>query len=305
MTKKRPVIRPLTLACLGMLSYILFTYPGQNFFQTLQVKVGAVKGIDTTLPTMAVPLVTQEFKEDLSARAYIVFEPKSGTIVLEKNSNTPLPPASITKLMTALVALDLYDPDDSLLVGQNSAEGQSLDLQKGTSLFAKDLISALLIHSANDASLVLAQNHPEGYAGFIADMNKKALTLGLKNTRFSNVSGIGSRDHYTSVHDLVLLGKYALREDQIKQNVQLTSKVIEDSKGNKYLLSTTNKLLGQVEGLLGLKTGWTEEAGECLISYLNRDGREVVIAVLGSKDRFGESKTLIDWYYQNTIDKVL
>lgn len=305
MTKKRPVIRPLTLLCLGMLSYLLFTYPGQNYFQTLNVKAGDIKGESTVLPSMAIPLVTKQFDQSLTARAFIVFEPKSGTIVLEKNSDTPLPPASITKLMTALVAIDLYEPDDSLFVGQNSAEGQSLGLQKGTSLFAKDLLSALLIHSANDAALVLAQNHPSGYAGFLQDMNKKAVVLGLRNTFFSNVSGIGSRDHYTSVHDLVLLGKYALRNDQIKQNVQKQSMVIEDSKGNQYRLQTTNKLLGQVEGLLGLKTGWTEDAGECLISYLDRDGREVIIAVLGSNDRFGETKTLVDWYYQHTIDKVL
>lgn len=295
--------RLTTQIFLGLLLLFFLFYPGQNYYQRLVYKPGLVKGESYTKEPLTLPLVAKSFEKKLTAKAYMVFEPETGTILLEKNSEEELTPASVTKIMTALVARDLYEDGDSLFVTFKNAEGSVIGLRQDTSVLASDLLKALLISSANDAALVFAQNHPGGYKDFVGDMNIKAKDIGLRHSHFTNVSGIGSDDHYTSVHDLVILTKYALRDEEIKSIVRLKTATIEDSKGKKYSLKSTNELLGEVPGLLGVKTGWTEEAGECLVSYVLRDGREVIIAVLGSADRFGETKSLIEWFYSDTFNK--
>lgn len=295
--------RFVTKFFLGLLFLVFLFYPGQNYFQRLVVNPGQVKGETYTKESLTLPLVSKNFDKNLTAKAYMVFEPVSGTVLLENNSDKELTPASVTKIMTALVARDLYEDQDSLLIAFDRAEGNIIGLKNGTSVTTDDLLKALLISSANDAALALAQNHPAGYQGFVEDMNTKSGSIGLRHTHFTNVSGIGSKDHYTTVHDLVVLTKYALKDEKIKDIVKQKQAEIEDSKGKKYLLNSTNILLGQVPGLLGVKTGWTEEAGECLVSYANRDGREVIVAVLGSSDRFGETRDLIEWFYADTFDK--
>jgi D-alanyl-D-alanine carboxypeptidase len=204
--------------------------------------------------------------------------------------------------MTALVALDVYNLDDVLTVQTGQlAIGHSAHLATGEQFTVNSLLYATLVYSGNDAALTLAENYPHGgYQGFLDHMNQKAADLHLTNTHFTNVSGIESSAHKTTVHDLALLAKEALKNQTFTEMVDTSSTTITDITGNSsYPLDSTNLLLGQVAGLKGIKTGWTENAGECLVAYVERDNRKIITVALNSNDRFGESKTLIEWAYSH------
>lgn len=237
---------------------------------------------------------------EVTASAVYIFDPDSKTTLYEKNGRTRFYPASTTKLMTALVALSYYDLDDVLTVknGQN-AIGQKIFLSKGDQLTVENLLYGLLVDSGNDAALVLAENYDGGYSQFVAKMNQKAGELGLVDTRFTNVTGLANPNHFTTARDLSIIANEAIQNAIIRKIVATKEIVITDVTGKKkYPLFSTNKLLG-VNGVKGLKTGWTPESGECLVTLVTRDGKSIVVTLLNSTDRFGESAKLIDWVYEN------
>lgn len=242
----------------------------------------------------------------LSAQAIYIYDPESKTTVYEKNSNNSFFPASTTKLMTALVSLSYYDLDQVLKVENgDSAVGQTINLGKGDRLTVENLLYGLLVGSGNDAGLVLAENYPGGYSDFVAKMNENVKKLGLTQTNFTNVTGLANPDHYTTAKELTIIANEAIQNATIRKIVATEKITITDITGKKkYPLESTNKLLG-LEGVKGLKTGWTPESGECLVTLVIRDGKSIVITVLNSVDRFGESEKLIDWVYKNfTWEKV-
>ncbi|KKS61808.1 MAG: peptidase S11 [Candidatus Collierbacteria bacterium GW2011_GWD2_42_50] len=224
---------------------------------------------------------------------------KTGQVLLEKNAHTRLKPASLTKIMTALVAMDYYN-DDSILLVKNgqSANGNTVKLRKGDKLIASDLLYALLVPSGNDAAVTLAENYPGGYQAFISRMNSKVTEMNLQNTHFVNVSGVESQNHYTSAFDITALARAALARPQFSSIVSTQKITLKSLKGNIYPLETTNILLGQ-PGIFGVKTGWTPEAGECLVILVEKDNHSVLISILNSKDRFGEAQTLFNWVFEN------
>jgi D-alanyl-D-alanine carboxypeptidase (penicillin-binding protein 5/6) len=236
---------------------------------------------------------------EISATGVYITDLNTGIVLFEKNANMRLMPASLTKIMTALVAMDYYDEDTVLSVtnGQ-SANGNTVELKKDDKLKASDLFYALLVPSGNDAAVTLAENYPGGYQSFISKMNSKVLQMGLQNTHFSNVSGVESQNHYTSAYDITILAKVALNRPQFASIVSTQKITLESLKGNLYPLETTNLLLGK-PGIFGVKTGWTPEAGECLVVLVEKDNHPVIISLLNSKDRFGEAQTLFGWIYQN------
>lgn len=235
----------------------------------------------------------------ITASGIFILDIDSGIILLEKNANQRYKPASLTKIMTALVAMDYFDEDSILYVknGQLS-NGNKVDLKKGDELIATDLLYALLVPSGNDAALTFAENYPGGYQAFINRMNSKATEMGLKNTHFVNVSGVESANHFTSAYDITLLAKTALSRPQFSSIVSTQKITVKSLKGNFYPLETTNILLGN-PGIYGVKTGWTPEAGECLVILAEKNGHSIIISLLNSKDRFGEAKTLFSWVFEN------
>lgn len=282
---------------------LVLAYPGQNFYQTLVL--GDADSVVTD-KEISLDLVPQPISDGtppplISARAAFIFDPSSGTVLYQKNPDTRLFPASTTKIMTALVSLDTYHLGDVINVNTGKGVvGHSVDLQNGAHFTVSDILKALLISSGNDAALTLAENHPGGYQWFVSDMNRKAKELNLSNTTFTNVSGLEDVNHKTTVHDLALLAKVAIEEPFIKDTVSKTEDTITDTTGTfNYHLETTNQLLGKIDGLIGLKTGWTENAGECLVTYTVRDGHSIIAVVLGSVDRFGESAALINWTFSS------
>ena len=291
-------------AGLAVVILVLISLPGQNDYQTLGIKPQAprVRGAEIAIAQELVPVnVTGVKALGLTARAALVMDVTSGTVMYQKNIQTPLLPASITKVMTALVAIEAYGLDEVLTVKRaDEAIGQSMGLVVGEKMTVENLLYGLLVKSGNDAALALAENYPAGYQAFIDKMNQKAKEWQMTDTTFKNVSGVEQWQHTTTVRDLAVLAREAMKNEIVAKMVATKSITVTDVTGEiKHELKNVNQLLGEVEGLRGLKTGWTTNAGECLITDTVRDGKEIITVVLGSEDRFGESRSLIEWAYAN------
>lgn len=236
----------------------------------------------------------------LSAQGVLAVDISSGINLYEKNADSPLLPASTTKIVTALVSLDHYSLDQILTVGKINVDGQRMGLYFSEQMKVEDLLYGLLVYSANDAAMVLAQNYPNGYDAFITAMNIKAKELAMINSNFQNPVGLDGNSQITTAKDLVRVSEVAMRIPEFAKIVGTKSIIVKDASGKTaYNLKNINELLGSVPGVLGVKTGWTENARENLVTYIERDGHKIMIAVLGSQDRFGETKELIDWIFVN------
>jgi serine-type D-Ala-D-Ala carboxypeptidase (penicillin-binding protein 5/6) len=224
----------------------------------------------------------------------------SGVSLYEKNPDTKLLPASTTKIVTALTALDSYQMDQVITVGKINIVGQKMGLFQGEQLTFENLLYGLLVYSANDAAETLAESYPAGYDAFILAMNAKAADLSMTNSHFDNPVGLDTDDQHSTAKDLIRASEVAMRNPEFAKIVGTKSINFTDVSGKiKYNLKNINQLLGVVPGVMGVKTGWTENARENLVTYIERDGHKVMIAVLGSQDRFGETKELIDWIFAN------
>ena len=236
----------------------------------------------------------------LSARAAVVIDVDSKTIIYAKNPDLRLLPASTTKIMTALVVLQAYPLDKVITIDSVHQTGQVMELQPGERITVENLLYGLLVQSANDAATVLAQNYPGGEDAFIDQMNRQAQDMGLTNTHFTNAPGLDAYGHYTSAHDLALIAAKAMTNPTFKSIVNTLGITVSDADNTvSHDLTSVDELLGVVPGLVGVKTGWTELAGECFVSYVSRNGRDLITVVLGSSDRFGETTNLINWAYSN------
>jgi D-alanyl-D-alanine carboxypeptidase len=202
--------------------------------------------------------------------------------------------------MTALIILDKYSLDDVFTVKSVITDGRVMNLVQGEKLTVESLLYGTLVHSANDAAYALAENYPGGVQEFVNQMNKKAKELGLNNTNFTNPVGFDDPNHYTTANDLVALSVYAFQNKTIDKIVSTKSITVSDTTYTYFHeLHNVNQLLGKVAGIAGLKTGYTQNAGEVLISVVKKNGESVLFAVLKSADRFGETEKLIDWVFNN------
>jgi D-alanyl-D-alanine carboxypeptidase len=236
----------------------------------------------------------------ISAQSVLAIDLDSGISLYEKDPDKPFLPASTTKIVTALVAMEYYSLDSVLKVGKVKVDGQKMGLVKGEEISFLDLLHGLLIYSANDAAEVLAQNFPGGRDAFIAAMNAKVKNLGLINTHFTNPSGLEEKGHVSTAKDLVKVAAYAMKNPTFAKVVATKQRLVKSKDGKiKHKLVNINELLGKVDGVLGVKTGWTENARENLVTYVERNGHRLMIALLGSQDRFGETEELINWMFEN------
>jgi len=237
---------------------------------------------------------------ELTAKSIFIVDVDSAVVLYQQNADLKLLPASTTKMMTALVVLDQYPLDKVLTVGQLKIDGSKIGLLPGEQITVENLLYALLVGSANDAAEVLAQNYPGGEAGFVLAMNQKAADLKLENTHFSNPIGLDDKDHYSTAKDLGRLAVVFINQPVLAKIVATPEIVISDTSGTiKHNLKNTNELIGKVEGVKGIKTGWTQNAGECLVTLVEKGGHRVVIVVLESKSRFTETQSLINWVFGN------
>ncbi len=242
----------------------------------------------------------------LSAGGVYLFDLNSRTLFYSRNADKHFYPASTTKIATALVALNTYQDNDIINILPHPAQGQVLGLQTGELYSFSNLFYGLLVQSGNDAAEVLAQAYPDGEQAFIEKMNQLLFLLKLTDTHFANPTGIDQWQHYSSPHDLALLADYALEKQEFSRAVSTKYYQISDTTGQHIInLENVNKLLGNYEGMAGVKTGWTELAGECLVSLVKKDGREIVGVVLQSSDRFGDTRKMMDWAQSNFFETTL
>lgn len=236
----------------------------------------------------------------VSAQGAVAIDLDSAVVLYEKNADTPFLPASTTKIMTAIVAMEHYSRQEVIEVSAIKVEGQKMGLVAGERITFENLLYGLLIYSANDAAEVLAQSYPGGKVAFVGAMNKKAEDLHLENTHFANPTGLDGEGHFSTARDMVRLATFGMKSAEFAEIVNLKEVVVKsvDEKYSHHLL-TTNKLLDKVNGVRGVKTGWTEAARENLVSFTERDGKKVLIALLASQDRFGETEELIDWIFSS------
>ena len=238
---------------------------------------------------------------ETTARAVLVKDLATDTNLYQKDAHVPLPIASTTKIMTALVASEYFEPNAELKVNAASTiPGSKVGLALGEDLTFRSLLYGMLLSSGNDAAYAISENYPGGVLGFVSAMNKKVLELDLKNTHFDNPAGFDSPRHYSSASDLSEITKEALKDSQLTRIFATKeTEIVSIDKKYQHSLFNLNKLLTDVAGVMGVKTGYTQEAKENLVTLIEREGHRVLIVVLGSDDRFGETKKLIDWTYSN------
>jgi len=296
--RSRPALKTSLLLALIFLIFL----PSPNYYYNLRLTPNqpVIRPLSLQLlPASNYPVNTNNVSPPLiSAHSAMVIDVESKVVLFQHNPDMKLLPASTTKVMTALVTLDTYSLDQIITITSVNGEGQQMGLELGERITVENLLYGLLVQSGNDAATALAQNHPQGETGFITAMNQKAQDLNLLDTQFTNPAGFDDYNHYTTVHDLGLLAAAAMKNPTLSKIVSTIGITITDVDNTiSHELETINQLLGQIPGLSGLKTGWTELAGECLITFTKRSNHKIITVILGSQDRFSDSQQLIDWAF--------
>lgn len=256
--------------------------------------------LGTTQTSVSRPvLINKKAFPFITAKAHLVIDNKTKKIFSEHNTDITFAPASTTKLMTALVAIDLYKENDVVTATQQCAatESTKLYLPPGTSYEVKDLMYGLLVNSAGDAGCILATSKVS-QEEFVDLMNKKAKEIGLQNTNFTNPVGLDGANgsNYSTVSDLYTLSNRVMQNNILRNVVKTKNYTFNDVSGEVTVnLENTNKLLWQIPETIGVKTGRTSGAGEVLI-YRYEDGeKDLTIIVMSSEDRFSDTKELLKW----------
>ena len=241
-------------------------------------------------------------KFNTDAASAMVYDTASGTKLLEKDADTQRPIASITKLMTALVIMESHKPNEVVTVGKLptlGTEDQKMGLVEGEEITVGELLKALLIYSANDSANALAIYDSGSIEKFADKMNDKARQWGLNNSKFIEPSGLKAGD-LSSASDLIKIASILSVNETFRKITSTATTKVSNQAGRQYSLVTTNKILG-LGGVVGMKTGYTLEAGQCLITAAERNGHRIFTVVLNSPDRFQESKNMVEWAFNNYI----
>lgn len=297
---------------MSLLALLLIAYRGVDRSSVLSARVStqALRELPLVLPT---PLpypktVPGASPPEVSAKSVVVIDTSTATVLFGHNPNQRLNPASTTKIMTALVVLEQCALDSVVKV--TALDVEDTNTQMGLFLHEEITVEALLygllLNSGNDASLVLAQHCGGSVQGFVDRMNEKAHTLFLTDTHFTNPAGLDQQDHYTTARDLARLTSVALRNPHFARIVATKEMTVANvGRTRWHTLVNKNLLLGS-PGVIGVKTGWTQQAGECLVTALIHGQNTLVSVVLGSADRFGETRRILNWartaYYWEPLE---
>lgn len=258
-----------------------------------------VREFPLTISIAQYPVFTSSITSDISAKAIVIMDNDSKVLLFSKNPNLLFSMASTTKIMTALVALDYYKMNDILTIKTKDLEGVNVGFKTGEKLFFEDILYAMLLPSGNDAALSLAQNYPGGEDAFVEKMNEKSKLLHLVNTNFADAIGLEDSKDYTTPFDLARLASSALENETFTKIVATKTMEISDVTGEKkYLLKNLNKLLG-ISGVNGIKTGYTDEAGQVLVTSKKEQNHTIVIVVMDSQDRFSDTVKLLRLVSEN------
>lgn len=218
-------------------------------------------------------------------------------VLWEKAAAKRLPPASLTKLMTALLVLDDYVPQTGVQISRAAANesGTRLGLKQGERYKLQDMLSAALLDSDNDACHALADHVAGDEARFVTRMNLRAQELGMRDTHFTNACGHDAAGHYSTAQDLALLAQAALKNTVLRGIVaqgKMQISALDNQRSHE--LANKNALIGRYPGALGLKSGYTPKAGKCLIAYAERNGAHVLLVMLNAPNRWWDAADILD-----------
>ena len=223
---------------------------------------------------------------------------RTGQVLFEQNADLSMAPASLTKIMSAIVIIEEGNLDDQVTVSRQAAAAHriKLYLKPGQVLPLRGLLEAMLIRSANDACLAAAEHVGGDEESFVEKMNTKAAAIGLPRTHFQNACGFDMPDHFSTAEDLAVLTEYAMGHETFAAIVKESAAVIRTTdQRKKYIARTTNRLLGTMDGVIGVKTGYTSGAGRCLITVVTRDGRELLLVLLNARQRWWRAHELLEY----------
>jgi len=247
-------------------------------------------------------------KQDIpsSARGMVVLEGNTNTILFGHNENERMPMASTTKIVTAILAIEnCEDLDKKFKISENAVgiEGTSIYIKSGEELSMRELLYGLILASGNDCAVAIAE-YFDSEENFVNMMNEFAISLGLENTHFDNPHGLDSDNHYTTAYDLAVMTSYALKNDIFREIVSTERMVIPQNEiYQARYLKHKNKLLFTEENCIGVKTGFTDNAGRCLVNAHEENGMQIISVVLNCQPMFEECKRLTDLTLQNYMMK--
>lgn len=246
------------------------------------------------------PKIINNYPPAISAQGSVIMDRDSKVTLFEKNPNLRFSPASTTKIMTALVALEHFQMDDILTVYSGRFDGVVLGVTQNEKFRFEDLLYAMMLPSANDAAKTIADNYPGGEGAFVAKMNEKAKELGLSSTHFEDPAGLKDQGDFTTPIDMARLASFAMQNKEFAKVVSTKNKTITNTEGKIYEVENLNILL-DLPGVNGVKTGFTEEAGQVLVTSKELAGtdKELIIVVMQSQDRFGDSEALLNFLDNN------
>lgn len=269
-----------------------------------QLRLEKINTIDSmTLRTVLNPDSTEEWEQlgALSAEAWMLVDDSTGYVISQKYANEPRFIASLTKMMTGLLALENGNMADTVLITDDVFICKDSRVRLGEGYLLGDLIYEMMLQSDNDAAYALAKHLAGDTLKFYDMMNEKAAYLGMTSTHFANPNGMPAPDNYSTANDLIRLARYAMRDSAFAEIVGTKDKEVPLIDGRHMSCRNTNVLLHSYEGCIGIKTGYTRQAGNCLASAATRDGTTLYLVLLNSRSmrsRFTESAILLDYGFR-------
>lgn len=282
----------------------------KNFFKLNPLKIALLVFMFSlaSLPWLLVREAQADGPPTLTAVSAVLIDQASGKVIYEKDMNDEHYPASTTKVLTALLALENMEldykitlPDDYVNVGETN-----IGLRAGARQTAEELLMATMLYSANDAAQALAIGVAGSEQAFVDMMNQRVAELGLQHTHFANPHGLHSEDHYTSAYDLAMIARAAMDNPDFRRIVTTESFVVRRLNGEEnFTVNNRNGLLNQFEFADGIKTGYTRQAGNCIVASATKNDMQLIAVLLNSSNIFDESQTLLEWGFDNSQHTLL
>nr|WP_253286705.1 D-alanyl-D-alanine carboxypeptidase family protein [Virgibacillus sp. MSJ-26] len=238
-------------------------------------------------------------KVDVSAEASILLDQSTGDVLYEKNAHNKQQIASITKIMTAIIAIELGQMNEEAKTSRRAiyTEGSSIYLEQGEKMTIEDLLYGLMLRSGNDAAVAISEHIGGSVEGFVHLMNEKAKWLGMTNTQFANPHGLTDEDHYSTAYDMAILMQYAMANEEFRKISGTTSYQAEN---RTYYWQNKNKFLTKYyEYSTGGKTGFTKKSGRTLITTAKKDNIELIAVTLNAPDDWNDHTVLYEWGFEN------
>lgn len=274
-----------------------------------------MKKIIILLLILIIPVTVKAEELDLTAKSSILIEASTGEILSEKNSDEKLAPASMTKIMTMLLIMESlekneYSLEDKVNISTNAASmgGSQVFLEAGSELKVKELLKAIAIASANDAAVAMAEYTAGSTESFVNLMNEKAASLGCTNTTFKNVHGLDTEGHLTTAKDMSIMARELLKHEEILTFSSIYEEFLNKPDGSSTWMVNTNKLIKYYNGLDGLKTGFTKNAGYCLTATAKRNNMRLISIVMNeptTEKRSSDTIKLLNYGFANYKIKVV